>query len=282
MIQPLINTRIITIAVNLPGPACARRLKDFGATVIKIEPPSTMGGDPMQHYAPSYYQELHQGFEIIALNLKDAGDRAKFDAQLPIADVLITSHRLDALARLGLSAAQLASNFPRLCHIAIVGSETDSHAGHDLTYLADAGLLNPPHLPRTLVADLAGAERAVTATFAALRERDLTGKGAHVLVGLRETAESYAAPLRHHLTRPGDLLGGAHPGYHFYRARDGWIALAALEPQFVQRLKIALLIDVVTTELAPAFTARFAENNIAFWVRFATQHDIPLSVIADD
>ena len=233
---PLAGIRVVSMALNLPGPACVRRLADFGASVIKIEPPAALGGGPMRIYAASYYQELHAGLDVRALNLKDAEQRATFDTLLANADVFITAQRVAALTRLQLAGDALSMRFPSLCHIAIVGDESSNDSGHDLTYMTDAGLATPPHLPPTLFADLAGAERAVTATLAVLRLAEKTGRGQHMVVSLGDAARAFSGPMRHGLTNVGGLLAGAHPGYNFYRALDGWIALAALEPHFVERL----------------------------------------------
>src|SRR5690606_20205433 len=95
------------------------------------------------------------------------------------ADILITSSRPSALARLGLDAKNLRKTYPRLCHVAIVGEsgKRAEHAGHDLTYQARHGLVDPPSMPKALVADTAGAERAVSAALAMLYAREKTGKG---------------------------------------------------------------------------------------------------------
>lgn len=277
ILQPLAGVRVVSIALNLPGPACARRLADFGATVVKIEPPDALGGDPMRLYAPSYHEALHRGLDVRALNLKHPDDRAAFDTLLATADVFITAQREAALARLQLTGDALSMRFSSLCHIAIVGSENTQDAGHDLTYLVDAGLATPPHLPPTLFADLAGAERAVTATFAAMRLKEITGRGQHAVVSLELAARSFAGPMTHGLTCPGGLLAGVHPGYNFYRASDGWVALAALEPHFVERLLKASG-AAFTVDAIQEF---FARNTIAEWKAWAAGHDIPLSVIAD-
>ena len=274
---PLSGIRVVSIALNLPGPACARRLADFGASVVKVEPPEALGGDPLRGYAPGYYEALHQGLEVRALNLKNAADRAAFDALLANADVLLTAQRGSALARLQLAGDALSTRFSRLCHIAIVGEEHSEDAGHDLTYLADAGLATPPRLLPTLFADLAGAERAVTATFAALRLTQLSGRGQHVAVSLGMAARAFSGPLTHGLTSAGGLLAGAHPGYNFYRASDGWVALAALEPHFIERLKIASGLPFTIDALRQFF----ASNNLREWKAWAGAHDIPLSVISD-
>jgi alpha-methylacyl-CoA racemase len=280
MSLPLEGIRVVSIALNLPGPACVRRLADFGASVIKIEPPPSRGGDPMMGYSSRYYRALHSGIDTRALDLKETNDRAAFDTLLASADVLITSQRLAALVRLGLAGEAFEKAFPQLVHIAIIGDEESDAPGHDLTYLAEAGIATPPQLPATLLADLAGAERATTAVFAGLRLRDASGRGTHMRVSLRATAEAFAEPARYGLTAPGDILGGRHPGYNFYRAADGWIALAALEPAFFDRLISALNIQPAQDHRA-AITDAFATQSIAHWKAFAATHDIPLSALPD-
>jgi crotonobetainyl-CoA:carnitine CoA-transferase CaiB-like acyl-CoA transferase len=277
VITPLQGVRVVSIALNLPGPACVRRLADMGATVTKIEPPT---GDPMTGYSRSYYEALHRGIKVHTLDLKDAETRTEFDTLLAITDVLVTAQRLSALSRLGLDWKSLSARFPKLCHIAIVGDADGETAGHDLTYMAEAGLVTPPHLPRTLIADLAGAERAVQAVFAALRMRDQGehghhGHGQRIEVSLAEAATAFAQPFHHHLTQPGDLIGGGHPGYNFYLAQDGWIALAALEPRFIGRIESLLGITLSNEALALAF----AQQTQVHWQRWATEHDIPLAIV---
>ena len=271
----LAGVRVVSIALNLPGPACARRLADFGATVVKVEPPSEMGGDPMRTYARGYYDELHQGIEIRTLDLKSDAGRSALDEYLATADVFLTSQRTAALTRLKLDGNTLSVRFPRLCQIAIVGSDAGNDAGHDLTYIADAGLATPPHLPATLIADLAGGERAATAAFAALRIAQQTGQGQRIVVSLASAAIAFAGPHRHGLTSPGGLLAGKHPGYNFYRADDGWVVLAALEPHFAARVATAAGVEFTQQ----ALTDFFRRRNVSDWSQWAQTHDIPLAVI---
>ena len=271
----LAGVRVVSIALNLPGPACVRRLADFGATIIKVEPPDSLGGDPMRMYAPGYYDELHRGLEIQTLNLKSAEGRSALDKLLVTADVLITSLREAALERLSLGWDALSARHPPLCHIAIVGAEAGNDAGHDLTYIAAAGLATPPHLPVTLIADLAGGERAVSATFAALRMLQQTGRGARLVVSLATAAHAFAGPHAHGLTRAGGLLSGGHPGYNFYQARDGWVVLAALEPHFSARVQAASAVEFTSA----ALTEYFRQHDVRHWNKWAAQHDIPLATL---
>jgi alpha-methylacyl-CoA racemase len=279
--SPLAGVRVVSIALNLPGPTCVQRLVHYGASVIKVEPPAARGGDPMTGYSRRYYDALHDGIDTRVVDLKDAKGRIAFDTLLADADIFITSQRLAALARLQLVGEAFEKKFPRLIHIAIVGEQDTDDPGHDLTYLADAGIATPPRLPPTLLADLAGAERATTAAFAALRVRDATGRGTHVRVSLREAAEAFARPAKLGLTAPGEILGGAHPGYNFYRGMDGWIALAALETSFFARLIAALGIHQPPAEHKVAIAEAFATKPVAHWKSFAATHDLPLSVIPD-
>lgn len=271
----LAGVRIVSVAINLPGPACVRRLADFGASIVKVEPPGELGGDPMRKYAPSYYEELHVGVEIRVLNLKSDGGRAALAELLSDADVLVTSQRDAALERLGLGWPTLSTRFPTLSQIAIVGSTAGHDAGHDLTYITGAGLATPPQLPSTLIADLAGAERAATATFAALRMTQQEGHGHRFVVSLETAASAFAGPHRYGLTNLGGLLAGRHPGYNFYAAQDGWVALAALEPHFAARVQAASGVAFTQDALAQYFR----EHDVAHWTHWAAEHDIPLATL---
>ncbi len=110
--------RVVTTALNLPGPAACARLRDFGATVAKIEPPA---GDPFEHFCPAWYRRLHEGVETGRLDLKSETGRKAMGRLLESADLLVTAQRASALERLGLGRAHLAQAYPRLCHVAITG-----------------------------------------------------------------------------------------------------------------------------------------------------------------
>ena len=76
-LKPLKGTRILSIALNLPGPAALMRLKAMGAACTKLEGPS---GDPMGHYAPAAYAQLHAGVKLLKADLKSAQGQAKLHA----------------------------------------------------------------------------------------------------------------------------------------------------------------------------------------------------------
>jgi crotonobetainyl-CoA:carnitine CoA-transferase CaiB-like acyl-CoA transferase len=273
--MPLDNLQVVSLAVNLPGPIAAARLRDLGAMVTKVEPP---GGDQLVRASRGWYQELSRGMKVVTLDLKAPEGRAGLDPLLETADLLITSSRPEALDRLGLGWDILHPCFPRLCQVAIVGfpPPNENVAGHDLTYQARAGLLNSMEMPRALIADLGGAERAVSSALALLRCRD-NGQGAgRALVSLAQVAEEFAASLRWGLTAPGGPLGGGLPNCNLYATRTGILAVAPLEPHFFARLRADLgCAQGSHEELQEVFLSRTA----AEWEAWAIERDLPIAAV---
>ena len=145
-IHPLKGIRILSLALNLPGPAALMRCRQMGAHCVKLESPA---GDPMQSYSPAAYTALHQGIRITTADLKTEAGQKKLHRELAQADVLLTSFRPSALVKLGLTWKALHKQYPQLSQIAIVGSPgaLAEAPGHDLTYLAENGLITGLDLP---------------------------------------------------------------------------------------------------------------------------------------
>jgi alpha-methylacyl-CoA racemase len=274
-LKPLAGLKIVSLAINLPGPVAAARMRDLGAHVTKVEPPD---GDPLAGGCPPWYQALHENVTVLRLDLKDAAAREQLFAQLGDADLLLTSSRPSALERLGLGWSELHSRFPRLCHVAIIGHvpPNEEQPGHDLTYQASLGLVDPPHLPRALLADLGGAEEAVSTAVALLLARERGGRALAAYVSLAEAAAHHALPHEYGLTAPEGLLGGGFAGYQVYEAAQGWIAVAALEPHFAKRLASELGLESLTHErLAQSFRSRTDQE----WETWAASRDLPIVAI---
>lgn len=261
--------RVISIAQNVPGPVAVARLVQRGARAIKIEPPA---GDQLERFCKPWYDELHAGVRVERLDLKSAAGMAALKSMLAECDLFIASQRPAALQRLGLDAAALTREFPALRHLNIVGDTANpEHAGHDLTYLAQHGMLRRD-MPPTLIADMVGAERAYTAAIELMQ----SPPGSHRVIGLADAIHDLAAPLRHGLTAPGGILGGGNPAYRIYAAREGAVAVAALEPHFRTRLYESLgLAD--GTDLSETFRTKTA----AEWEAWALPLDLPLVAIRE-
>jgi alpha-methylacyl-CoA racemase len=273
----LAGIRIVTTAVNVPGPVAAGFLRDMGATVVKVEPPA---GDPLARAAPGWYAGLCAGMDVLRLDLKSSGGREHVNELLARADLLVTATRPASLQRLGLGWPDVHPSHPRLCQIAIFGyaAPRQDVAGHDLTYQAEAGLVTPSAMPRTLIADLAGAQRVVIAALDLLLARERSGKAAYTEIALAECATLFAEPLRHGLTSSTGPLGGAGAAYNIYPTRNGWVAVAALEPHFRAALARELCVDV---DDRAALTRVLGEKPALEWERWADARGLPLAAVRE-
>ena len=294
------SVRVLSVALNLPGPAAVMRLADMGAACTKLEPMPPAGSlpgstsDPMGLYAPHAYAHLHAGVKVVQADLKSAKGQAKLNALLSKADVLITSFRPSALKKLGMDWDSLHARYPSLIQVCIVGTKGVGAEipGHDLTYLAAKGLVNGLNLPATLFADMAGSSLAVEAVLKALWQRarpGLTlGKGVFHEVALEDAAAYLALPRHWGLTLPKGSVGGAHAGYAVYACIKGRVAVAALEPHFAARLAEVAGIKAAKpgqdVMLLPAtrmkLSAFFADLTRKQIDALATAHDLPLLTMA--
>lgn len=286
--QPLLGVRILSLALNLPGPAALMRCRQMGASCRKLEPP---GGDPMGHYNPVAYSQLHAGIDVQAADLKTAAGQDALHRELAAADVLLTSFRPSAFEKLGIAWRTLHRRYPALSQVAIVGSpgERAEEPGHDLTYLADNGLVPGMELPATLYADMAGSLAASEAVLqAALRQRtaDADRSGVFIEVALSDAAAYLALPRQWGLTQPAGWVGGAHAGYRVYACKDGRVAVAALEPHFAAALCAAA--GMATADAGHLLTLAARQGIADFLLtqtrseldRLALDKDIPLHTMA--
>lgn len=290
VLKPLRGVRVLSLALNLPGPAALMRLQQMGARCTKIEPPGPAGrsGDPMGQYNPEAYATLHAGIKVSVLDLKQDAGRARLQRMLATTDVLLTSFRPSALNKLGLSWKALHKAHPTLALVAIVGApgERAEEPGHDLTYLADAGLVTGLDLPATLFADMGGALMAADAVLQAVLLKRSTGRGSFHEVALSDAAAWLALPRTWGLTQPKGAVGGAHAGYRIYPCKDGRVAVAALEPHFAAALCEAASVPMkgMATMFLPAthkaVAAFLAGRTRAQLDRLALDRDIPLHTLA--
>jgi len=282
---PLAGVRVLSLALNLPGPAALMRARAMGAHCTKVEPPA---GDPMRLYNPAAYAALHEGVEIITLDLKTAAGLDRLHEMLAATHVLLSSFRPSALAKLRLDWPALKARHPGLSQVAIVGApgERAEEPGHDLTYLAESGLVTDCALPPTLYADMGGALLASEAILKArLRAGASQAEGLYQEVALNAAADWLALPRHWGLTQPGGSVGGAHAGYRVYPCADGRVAVAALEPHFSQRLCAAAGLassrDMLAPDTREALGAWLSVRTREEIDRLAREHDLPLLTLAD-
>lgn len=245
----------------LPGPYASLVLADLGATVDKVEDPQ--GGDYLRQMPPhlgdesALFYALNRNKRSLSLDLRRPEAQAALRRLVRSYDVLIESFRPGVMDKLGIGWEALSKEHPRLIYCAISGyGQTGPdrlRAGHDLNYIARAGVLGyggpadgPPAMPGVQIADIGGGSLfALVGILAALHERQRTGKGRlvdismtegalaflHLHLGARLALGSDGSPLR----RGAETLNGGLPCYGVYRTRDGrYLSVASLEPKFFQ------------------------------------------------
>ena len=291
--RPLKGTRILSLALNLPGPAALMRCQNMGAKCTKIEPlphptaPAGTPGDPMGLYNRGAYQQMHDGVNVVNINLKTPAGQKLLHQELRKAQIVLTSFRPSALKHLGLEWKSLHKQYPEISVISIVGAPGSraEEPGHDLTYLAENDLISGLNLPRTLYADMAGALMVSEAVLQARLLQMRKGSGTRIEIALSKAAEYLALPHQWDLTRPGSALGGGHAGYKVYPCKDGRVALAALEPHFAADL--AKLVHLPQANIMAMFApdshktiqAYMAGKTRAELEVIAKEHDLPLCTL---
>ena len=250
--QVLKGVRVLSLSLNLPGPAALMRCQQMGASCVKLEPPAPAGsapgasGDPMGLYNRTAFDVLHRGVRLLVADLKTEKGQKALQRELAKADILLTSFRPSAMRKLGLEWKVLHKKYPALSQVAIVGAPGSraEEPGHDLTYLAENDLVNGLELPPTLYADMGGSLMASESVLqAVLMQR--RGKSCYLEVALSSAAAYLALPRNWGLTQAGAAVGGGHAGYRVYACQDGRVALAALEPHFARSLCAAAQVPYV-------------------------------------
>ncbi len=302
---PLAGLRVLDLSRLLPGGFCSLLLADYGAEVLKVEdtglgdyirwaPPAIDGVEPSA--ASALFLSLNRGKRSIRLDLKVREGQEVLLRLVREHDVLLESFRPGVLDRLGVGYERLKEENPGLVYCAITGYGHEGpdrgRPGHDLNYLARNGLLGlggvadgPPVAPAGQIADLGGgALMAAWAILAALRERDRSGEGQFVDVGMTQGAQSWLAMIAARFLADGvepergrlELSGGL-PCYRTYACADGWVALGALEPKFWEALCRGLgRDDLLGRHMDPAVAgeleAVFAQRTRAEWAAFDDEH----------
>jgi len=256
MQAPLRGVRVLDLSRLIPGPFCTLILSDLGASVDKLEDPHV--GDYMRVFPPAKrglsgrFNALNRDKRSLCLDLKKPAGR---DALLKLVkryDVVVESFRPGVLDKLGVGFATMQRENPRLIMLSISGYGQDGpfrdKAGHDLNYIATAGVLGlagppdrPPPTPPIQLADIAGgALFGAVGILAALYEREKSGRGQQVDLSMCEGALAFMIPDLGNYDasgkppkRGGELLNGGTASYGVYRTKDGrFLSVGALEPKF--------------------------------------------------
>jgi crotonobetainyl-CoA:carnitine CoA-transferase CaiB-like acyl-CoA transferase len=252
----LAGLRVLDVTQVMAGPFCTMLLADFGADVVKIEPP---GGDSTRFMpggsgtdSPSF-NAVNRGKRSAVVNLKTAGGREALQRLARTADILVENYRPGVLAALGLDFPSIHAINPRLIYASISGyGQTGPDArkgGFDLVAQGVSGIMSitgeaagRPVKAGVPLTDLGAGLFALAGILAALEHRHRTGLGQHIDTSLVEAgvalsvweATEYFAGLG--LPQP---KGSAHrmlAPYQAIRCADGYITLGTANDRLFCRL----------------------------------------------
>lgn len=284
--------KVIDAAGYVAAPGAATLLSDFGAEVVKIEPPGEGDGFRNVYRMPNQAVSEHnylwtmvaRNRRALALDLKRAEGRAVLHRLVRSADVLVTNAPPRLRARLGLAYEQLAPLNPRLIHAALTGygetgPEADKPGFDATTYWARSGLGDmvrpdpdgPPANPSNGLGDQPSAVSLYAAIVTALYRRERTGRGASVHTSLIANG-AWANAMTIQAALSGGEVVYRRPRHaprnaltNYYRCRDGrWFILSLIAeerlwPGFAPLVGLGRLLDDPRFATLPARHAHAAE-----------------------
>ncbi len=320
--RPLLSgLKVVEMATWLFAPMSACVLGELGADVIKVE---AHDGDPMRGLIPRVRGDIDWIWELanrnkrsIALDIRQPDGAAVMRTLLADADIFIVNLRRGALDRLGIDYASLRDDYPRLIYAHATGYGTggpdiDRPAYDELAYWARGGfmsILGPPDSePVRLVGamgDLPSSMNISAAIFAALYQRELTGRGQFLtcsLYGGGIWANGFAiqgALATGEAFPRGDRYSSFNALYNSYRAADGkWLQLAMIEEErfwtpFADAVNLPQLVDDEsfadpkqrrerTREAIELIEQRIAQEPRDHWAAIFDARDFPWAPAADE
>ena len=246
--QALEGVKVLDLSHALAGPFCSTMLADFGANVIKIEPPGAgdiarMWGAPMAQGAYSYFLTLHHNKRSIVVDFKSAQGKELFFRMVERCDVVLENYRVGALARLGLDYEAARQRNPGIIYCSVSGFGQDGpyrdRAALDVILQAESGMISVTGEPGSSgtragvsIADMTAGMYAAYAILLALRVKERTGQGQSIDVSMLEGQLSLLGTTIGKYFADGKLpapLGTAYPAivpYQTFHTRTKDLALA--------------------------------------------------------
>ncbi len=273
---------VLDLTRLMPGPLAAQMLHRMGLRVLRVTAPTD---DMLLQFAPDVYDQLQAGKETRMLDLKTTEGRDLLLKMVQKAAVLIESNLPGTMERLGVGPEVLRAVQPKIVYVRMAGYRDPSSnqcPGHDLTYLAAAGLIRKLQSAweNIQIADLCGAFWTAMAALDGLRRG-----GGFYEVYLAEAAQALALPVV-------PFLDGSVCCYGIYLASDGQVALAALESHLWTRFCIAAgREDWTGIALLPANTENpayveickvFSSRTALEWEEWANERRIPLRAVGGE
>ncbi|MDP3137916.1 MAG: CoA transferase [Burkholderiaceae bacterium] len=316
---PLTGIKVLELAQMIAAPSAGLLLADYGAEVIKVEPPSGDSGrhlisPPARHLPVSpVFAGYNRNKRLIREDLQQSDARERVLRLVDEADVLIESSRPGAMERLGLGADALLDRNPRLVYASISGFGTGpvgrTLGGVDIVVQAESGIMSttgyadgPPTKVGFTIVDAACGHALCHGILAALLRRARTGRGDVVRLSLYEMAlHLQTGPLCEYMAtgvqppRPGNSAPLSAPAEAF-RCRDGHIIISAyLEPHwraFTQIIGVPGLLNderfatgatrvAHRADLTAAIEAQLVQRDGAEWATMLREANIVCGLVKD-
>lgn len=302
--------RVLDLSRVRAGPNCVRILSDFGADVIRIEPPK--GVDPNEGMFAANrnggdFQNLNRNKRSLTLNLKKPGALEIFMKLVETADVVVENWRPDVKRKLGLDYESLAKVNPRIILASISGyGQTGPYAsrpGFDQIMQGMGGLMSVTGFPETgpvraglAVADMSAGLYAAIGILVALMERERSGKGQWIHTSLLHAQIAMMDFQVARYLNEGDVpvaVGNDHPTSSpmgLFTASDGvfnigasgrgnWVRLCNLlgHPEWIDHPDFDSEKKRVTNrkQITVLLEAEFGKNTVDYWVSTLNEAGVP-------
>ena len=260
-VGPLAGLKVLELGQLIAGPFAGKTLGDFGAEVIKVEPPGS--GDPLRQWRMLYqgesvwWQVQSRNKKSVTLDLREEADRAIARQLAAEADVLIENFRPGLMEDWGMSYKTLSAANPRLIMLRISGyGQTGPYRdlpGFAVVAEAMGGLRHlmgepgrPPVRAGVSLGDTLAALHGVIGVLLALQARQRTGRGQVVDVALYESVFNCMESLLPEFSAFGAVrepAGSALPGIapsNAYRCADGQVVIGGNGDSIFKRLMTAI------------------------------------------
>jgi crotonobetainyl-CoA:carnitine CoA-transferase CaiB-like acyl-CoA transferase len=263
MDPPLGDIRVIDLTVARAGPTCVRQFADWGADVIRVEPPAGPGSAPAGQDSfggnrlGSDFQQLHRNKKSLSVNLKSPAGRELLMRLVDTADVLIENMRPPVKRRLGFDYGTVHARNPRLVYGSISGFGQDGpyadRGGVDQIAQGMGGLMsvtglagNGPVRAGIPVSDLASGLYLAIGVLVALHDRERTGTGRWVQTSLLESMIAMMDFQAARWTIDGEVpaqAGNDHPTnvpMGCFATADGYVNIGAASGRLLPAMCVVL------------------------------------------
>ena len=309
--------RVLDLSQNIAGPQATQVLGDLGADVIKVEPP---GGDPARQWGPPFwggdaplFLAFNRNKRSIVVDLKTDRGREIVDRLMSQSDVVVQAFRKGVIEKLSFGYETVSRKYPKLVYASLTGYGSEGPyanvPGYDPLLQAYSGIMSitghpdgPPARVGGSVVDIGSGNLIALGILAALRKRDLEGKGSHIECSLLDTSLGWIGYHMMNYIASGEVPQRMGTGlamiapYEAFPTKDGHIMICGGNDGIFRRLCEALEMPEVaddprfddnpsrvahTGELREILTLRTQEMTTPEVDRLLKSFRVPCSPIQD-